>query len=597
MIYKFDIYKLLKSLYFSIAPFGTRRYRWSNKLIQKFLINFRPLNTQYRRWLRDVDVLNKQRLGEIRDTIEKMSSPPLFSLVMPVYNPSLKFLAEAIESVQEQYYPHWELCISDDASTTPGVQELIQRYAREDERIRYVFREENGHISASSNSALELAIGEYVVLLDHDDLLPPQALYEVAQVILDHPDCEIIYSDEDKITESGRHFNPYFKPDFDPELLLNHNMVSHLGVYRLATVRKVGGFRLGLEGSQDYDLLLRVLEQIRQDQVHHISQVLYHWRVSSQSVAENINVKPYAITAGERALNEHLVREGVKGRVAYRPDVTAYQVTYDIPEQHPLVEIVLILTTEEMNVDRFRNLLDNTWYEPVRISLFLPANGSESYHEVLNSDSRISVYMSNLMDDYQKALNAIVSRSEADFVCVLDEHFESLTPGWLERLLGQVIQKGVGAVGSKVLGPYGLVHSNGLILQPDGAVSHLFEGKPEYYAGYFGWGQLQRGFSALSGECVLVRRENYLAVGGLSDHLSLSDFVWVDFCLKLKELGLRNIVSPSVRLQLAHSNTKELHSKAVRKYLLEKWGSWFADDPAFNPNLCLKKGGIAINIK
>lgn len=590
------VYKSLKTIYHNLSPAGSKRHQWTYKFIQGILINFRPLNVHYRQWVCHYDILTEQKKEEVQHSIQSMANPPRFSVIMPVYDPSLQFLSEAIESVLAQYYPHWELCISDDASTEPGVRELIQRYAHKDSRIRYVFREENGHISAASNSALDLATGDFIALLDHDDRLHPMALFEAAQVILKHPDSEIIYSDEDKITKHGKRFNPYFKPDFDDELLLSHNMVSHLGIYRLETIRKMGGFQLGLEGSQDYDLLLRVLEQIRPDQIHHIPWVLYHWRSSPQSVAENINIKPYAIRAGERALNEHLARKGIKGEITFRADISAYQVSYEIPKPHPTAQIILISTPDGLNVAAIQTLLAHASYEPVSIIVGLFGEGAPSRFDSLQADSRISFVILDPKDGIARCFNSIIASSQADFIGLLNGSFIEFSSGWLETLMAQAIQDGIGAVGPKLLSFNGLVYSNGVILGDEDIATHLYKGKPQDYAGYFGWGQLQRGFSVLSGECLLVKRVNYSAVGGLNERLTPRKFIWTDFCLKLKELGLRNIVCPSVRLRLARSIGNVSNIEVDRKYMLEKWEDWITHDPAFNPNLTISNGKIDINI-
>ena len=597
--FKHLLSKFLKTIYRILAPFGSKRYQLSYKTIQGLLINYRPLNVHYRKLLRRADTIDEQRSDETRKSIEALSSPPLFSVIMPVYNPSLKFLTEAIESVQAQYYPHWELCISDDASTVPGVRELIRHFADNDTRIRYVFREQNGHISASSNSALNLAEGDYIVLLDHDDRLHPLALFEAAQVITAHPDCEIIYSDEDKITERGKHFNPYFKPDFNYELLLSHNMVSHLGIYKFVTVRKVGGFRLGLEGSQDYDLLLRVLEQVTPEQIHHIPRVLYHWRSSSQSVAENINIKPYAVLAGQKALNEHLERMGKKGEIIFNSITSAYQVKYEIPEPRPAVQIILATSVELIAPNVIENLSTQVEHESVSVTVVLLGDDTLPTDEIFNADPRISFINLSSQDGIAKCINNLVKSSKADFVALLNGDIIEYSRGWLEELLAQAIQKGIGAVGPKILSNNGYVYSNGMILDSENIAKHFLHGQPRDYAGYFGWGQVRRGFSALSGKCLLVRRMNYLAVNGLSEGLRLDKHIWVDFCLKLKELGLRNVLCPSICVRMAKSKVNDvLPEKEImieREYMLEKWGEWLTSDPAFNPNIKLVNGNIKIN--
>jgi glycosyltransferase involved in cell wall biosynthesis len=242
-----------------------------------------------------------------------MTAPPLISVLMPVYNPDPVHLAAALDSVLGQIYPHWELCIADDASTDPAVQRMLADYAGRDRRIRLVTRPVNGHISAASNSALELATGEFTALLDHDDLLPAHALYRVAAELGHHGETDLIYSDEDKVDDDGRRHEPHFKSDWNPELFLSQNMISHLGVYRTELMRRAGGFRLGFEGSQDWDLALRVAELGTPARIRHIPHILYHWRVYRTSGSFSTDHAAKAAEAGRRAVAEHLERTGQGG--------------------------------------------------------------------------------------------------------------------------------------------------------------------------------------------------------------------------------------------------------------------------------------------
>ena len=271
--------------------------------------------THYAEWLRRYDTLTDERRAAIRVRVNGLVYKPLISVIMPTYNPEPKWLIEAIDSVRKQLYPSWELCIADDGSTDPRVRPILERYAASDTRIKVVFRKSNGHISMASNSALEMATGEYIALFDHDDVLPEHALYWVAEEICHHPAASLIYSDEDKIDTSGRRFDPYFKCDWNVDLFYSHNLVSHLGVYRTELVRAVGGFHVGYEGAQDYDLALRCIEHIEPNAIVHIPHILYHWRMHPGSTATKGAAKPYASGAGQRAINEHLRRRGVAGDV------------------------------------------------------------------------------------------------------------------------------------------------------------------------------------------------------------------------------------------------------------------------------------------
>ena len=294
----------------------------------------------YYKWVRLYDTMTNKERKKIKLCIDQLPRAPLISVVMPVYNPPLAMLEDAIRSLQAQLYPNWELCVADDASTDMAVHELLQRYAQNDSRIKIVFREVNGHISATSNSALELVNGEFVALLDNDDLLPEQALFWIADAIVSHPDAGLIYSDEDKIDSDGRRYDPYFKPDWNPDLFYSHNMISHLGVYRTDLVRKLGGFRTGYEGAQDYDLALRCTEQLTPQQIVHIPRVLYHWRSHPGSTAQSGSEKDYALLAGVRALDDHFARTNISAK-AELLDFGMYRVKYAMPNAAPLVSLII----------------------------------------------------------------------------------------------------------------------------------------------------------------------------------------------------------------------------------------------------------------
>ena len=589
----------LKFFYNKFAPIGSKRNLVAQRFITFIRRKFQLRNRNYQKWIERFDQITAHPIKKAAVTAGPFSIGTKFSIIMPVYNPSLILLEEAIQSVRNQTYPNWELCIADDASTSQGVRDLIRKHAIEDKRVHFVMREQNGNISAASNSALELATGDYIVLLDHDDKLHIDALSAAARVVKNHPDAEIVYSDRDKITVKWDRYDPYFKPDFNYELLLCHNFVSHMDIYKLETVRKVGGFRLGLEGSQDYDLLLRVMEQIKPDQVHHIPRVLYHWRASSQSVAENINVKPYAVEAGERALNEHLVRSGVKARVKFNPELTAYQVEYDLQEPYPEIEFVILSSCLEGSCRVVKLLLESTNYKKLRVTLAISDDKFDPAVESLQIDPRVSIVKVDSDLGYNRWLNHWIPLSTANFIGAIDENIISFTIGWVEILLGQAIQQGIGAVGPKLLDARGRVFSNGIVLDQDRMVTHLFRGKSKDYVGYFGWGQLQWGYSAISGKCILFKRENYISVGGLSEGLYTREYSWTDFCLKIRDFGLRNIICPTARVKLGRNKKGGGEYEDLdldRDYIKNEWSHWLADDPSFNPNLTIKKGNIRINL-
>ena len=603
------IYQKLKSAYFKLAPDDSKQYELTHSIIRRILKRFQLLNIYYTKWKKLYDTLSEEKIQDINQEISTMGKKPLISVVMPVYNPEISFFKEAIQSVKDQLYPNWELCIADDASTDLRIPNLIAELALEDQRVKYIIREENGHISACSNSAFSLAKGDYIALLDHDDKLHPLALFHVAQAINQYPDCRIIYSDEDKITKRGNRMDPYFKPDFDYELLLSQNMISHLGVYRADILKKLGGFRLGLEGSQDYDLLLRALEQIEPDQIHHIPRILYHWRISKHSVAESLNIKPYAIQAGERAINEHLERKGIRGKAEFLEKTSGYRINYSLPNTKPSITLIIpnFKTTKIIN-KLINEISINTLYEHYQIILIqynVSLKSKEKSHTSHQKGDRIILHEISENTAYPQAINECINQVSTDYVAILNPNLTGFSPGWLSTLLSQAIQDKIGAVAPKLIDQNNCIKSNGIIMTPDKSIHHLFQGKLEDFNGYFGWGKLRKGYSALSEKCILFKRSHFLSVKGFEQAYVLPLFWTIDLCLKFKEAGLRNVLCPSVKLYIRVDKdyNSEQHKTRNGSYLdnnnllASKWEKYFKHDPEFNPNLTFSDDGeILVNL-
>ncbi|MDW7753955.1 MAG: glycosyltransferase [Brevefilum sp.] len=602
-----SIYQKVKNAYFKVAPEDSYVYRLTNAIIRRVLKKFQLLNIYYNRWIKAFDTLSEAERKKIELEIRAIENKPLISIVMPVYNPEIAFFEAAIQSVKDQLYPYWELCIADDASTDPRIPNLIKDLAREDQRIKFIIREENGHISACSNSALSLAKGDYIALLDHDDKLHPSAFFHVVRAINDNLDCRIIYSDEDKITKRGKRLDPYFKPDFDYDLLLSQNMISHLGVYRADVLRKIGGFRLGLEGSQDYDLLLRALEQIEPGQIHHIPKILYHWRISKHSVAESLNIKPYAVQAGERAINEHLERQAVDGKAEFLEKSAGYRINYAFPKPGPNIALILPANYGHgLHKNCTKEIFENTSYQNYQIIIIDQSDNLEnSSFNLMEFDDRLSSYQIPEGKSTAQTINKIIHETPVDFVAILSPDLSGYSPGWLTTLISQAMQKEVGAVAPKLLNRKREVFSNGLILTPDNKINHLFQGKPEEFIGYFGWGKLRKGYSAFSEKCILVKRSHFLSVEGFDQDYTLPSAWTIDICLKFKEAGLRNVLCPSVKLYIqGNSDYNSEHDKTGNgNYLIDKnlltsrWEKYFKRDPGFNPNLTIADDGeILVNL-
>lgn len=525
-----------------------------------------------------------------------LAKNPLISIIMPVYNPKVEFLNEAIKSVQKQIYPNWELCIADDKSSDPAVRELIKKYADEDSRIRYAFRSENGHISAASNSALALANGEYFALLDHDDLLHPLALQYVAREINLRPEAELFYSDEDKLDETGNRKDPYFKPDFNYDLFLSQNMISHLGVYKTETVRKIGGFRIGLEGSQDYDLALRMLAEIGADKIIHIPHILYHWRISTESAASGSDAKPYAFTAGLRAIKLYLLQKGISASVNFFPQASSYQVVYALPRPRP--SVAFILMPEKFNqrvIHHIQTLLESASGYPSKIYLFWNSSKHGEIPSRLRDIPELKIIEQRDSTHPIEALNQEIKSLNEEYICFLSADFESFSENWLDVLIGRASQSDAGAISPLLLRRDQRLYSSGVIVQKDGTLVKLFSGVNRDQIHYYGWSHLARGFSVISDKCFLIKRELFFESGGFSNIFSSHPYLVADLCMRLRKMEKHNAVIPYASVQLGASSVQywKIKSWKDKKSFHRRWKDRLAHyDPAFNPNLEIKFGKI-----
>ena len=544
-------------------------------------------------------------LDRMREMLPLLRERPLFSVVMPVYDPPERLLREAIDSVLAQVYPDWELCIADDASPSPHVRAVLDEYALADARIKVVFRERNGHIAEASNSALEIATGSFIALLDHDDTLEPDALFENAVAIARDPATDVIYSDEDKIDAEGRRTEPYFKPDWSPDSILARNYVSHLGVYRTALVRDVGGFRDGFEGSQDYDLLLRVAE--RTQAIRHIPRVLYHWRVTAGSTAEHRAAKSYAYDAGARAIEEALARRGDRARVEHHPDAPGvYRVRYAIAGDD-LVSIIVPTRDHGADVERCLTsvfarstwsnfevvLLDNGSTDPASLRVF----GSWLERE----PERVRLVRHDVPFNFSAINNYAASQARGRFLLFLNNDTEVLTPDWIDAMVEYAQRPQTGAVGAKLLYEDGTVQHAGVIVGLGGVAGHSHKNYPGDAPGYFYTLQSVTNYSAVTAACMMLRRDVFDEVGGFDETLAIA-FNDVDLCLRIGAAGYANVYLPHVVLFHHESKSRGYENTAekMQRFLGEqavmrsRWRTDEARDPCYNPNLTLITEDFAI---
>ena len=553
----------------------------------------------YADWLKSYNTLSVADVDKMKVKISEQKHQPLISIVMPTYNPNIAWLIEAIESVQAQIYTHWELCIADDYSTNPKVRETLQSMAIRDQRIKLALREQNGHISAASNSALALAQGEWVVLMDHDDVLPIYALYYVAQTINQHPDAQMIYSDEDKIDEQGTRIDPYFKCDWNLDLFYSHNMFCHLGVYRKTLIDRVGGFRIGLEGSQDYDLALRCIEQIDHQHIHHIPRVLYHWRVHAQSTAQSSEAKPYAAIAGQKALNEHFQRTQLNAQCLLL-DFGMYRTQYALPERLPLVSLIIPTKNAQKLVKQcVESILGKTTYPNYEIIIVDNASDDEQavtyFKQLANGHSNIRVIRDDRPFNYSQLNNNAVEHANGELIGLINNDIEVISPDWLSEMVGIALQKDVGAVGAKLYYSNDTVQHAGVVLGIGGVAGHAFKRACRDAFGYFGRAKLISAYSAVTAACLIVRKSIFLEVGGLDEVNLTVAFNDVDFCLKVKQAGYRNVWTPYAEMYHYESISRGAEDTPIKKarfkreidFMRQRWEGIILNDPAYNPNLAL----------
>ena len=552
---------------------------------------------KYKKWCVLYDTISPDQLLTIESLARKLSYQPLFSVIVPVYNAPVIFLRKAIDSVRNQAYKNWELCIADDKSTQEEIRNVLHEYTSMDKRIKVTYREVNGHISNASNSALDLATGDYIVLLDQDDELPRHCLYMAAEAINVNKDLELIYSDEDKIDEEGNRFDPYFKTDWNKDLFYGQNLISHLGVYKHSLIKKIGGFRPGYEGSQDYDLALRCIEHLRPHQIHHLPHVLYHWRAIEGSTSVSMSNKNYAFDSGLKALQDHLRRTCQKAIA--EPNIhNSYRVKWDLPLQEPLVSII-IPTKNKVNVLSacVTSILQKTTYNNFEI-LIIDNNSDESetlayFKKIQQQFKQITVYGYAAEFNFSAMVNYGVRQSKGEVVLLLNNDTEVINEDWLREMVSQCMRTEIGAVGAKLFYPNGQIQHAGVFLYEGHPGNHIYLKRSRTDPGYFNKLNLVQNYSAITAACLAIRKELYLQVDGFDDKNLKIVYNDVDFCLKVKELGYTNLWTPFAQLYHHESLSRgndldEANLERFKKehaYILKKWKSAVSSDPFFNPNL------------
>ena len=563
------------------------------RLLQRLILPQRAISrsaaSDYQLWL-DRHRPSPRELEEMRRAARAFSFQPLISIVTPVFNTSVAWLEQAVVSVLAQVYENWELLLIDDASTESATVDLLSELERRDSRIRVVRREKNGGISAASNDGLAQARGEWVAILDHDDLLEPDALFQTAKVLQTNDDVDLIYSDEDKLTEEG-FASPMLKPDWSPDFFLSYNYICHFTTFRRSLAHQAGGFRSEFDGSQDYDLFLRMIEKT--DRIHHVPRVLYHWRRTDRSVADNIRRKPGALEAGRRAIEEHLKRTGGGAHVAVDWRTHAYWVRRDIE----VPQKISIITARR---DSTESLTQKTNYPNFEIVIVDPSTPLPAFAEATARQAGTSL---GSQPNRSAANNVAAKQTNSPWILFLDRSVEPSESDWLTLMAEHVQRPEVGAVGARLISSDNTIEHAGVIVGADGEAQPAFRGLAAEEPGVCRQLQVTRNYSAVSGACLLTRREVFQEVGGFDEELP-AELAELDLCLKMRRAGYLIVYSPFAKLYYnppraerkidPPSQRSGAASNQSVEIMRKRWADVLARDPYYNPNLSRTRADFSL---
>ena len=607
-----------RTLYPDIPKMSEADYYWYNRdIFDQY--RYADIHTPFEHFLRYgvKEILSGERIirqegvyfyrdpqitEKIRTKMKNFENQPLISVIMPVYNVEVQWLQSAIDSLRQQWYGNWELCIADDASTEEETVSFLKHL--NDPRIKCVFLAENLHISGASNEALKLAKGDYIALMDNDDELTPHALYEVVRAIND-TGAEFIYSDEDKIESDGQLTDPHFKPDYAPDMFLSQNYISHLSVIKKSLVEEVSGWTVGLEGSQDYDLYLKVFELT--DKIVHIPKVLYHWRKVAGSTAAEYGDKSYAWEAGRKALVNAMHRRGLDAEVFKGKYPGTYRVKYTLISE-PLVSIVIPFKDKPELLEMCINsILDRSTYQNFEIIGMSNNSEEKETFEMMKAlklkDTRVSFYEYNKPFNYSAINNfAVEHYTQGEHIVLLNNDIEIISPEWIESMLEFSQREDVGAVGAKLYYPNDTIQHAGISLGVLALAGHNFRHLKKGVPGYMGRESVIQNISAVTAACLMVKTALYRTLNGLNENDLKIAFNDVDFCLRIREKNYLNVYTPyatayhheSLSRGLEDTTEKQKRFNSEVKYMLKRHQKMIKQgDPYYNSNLTLKNENFA----
>ena len=556
-----------------------------------------PYGLWYRAYIPTEETLETQRK-------QKFDYSPLISIAVPAYQTPVEFLRQMIESLIVQTYSNWELCIVNASPDNEEMQKVLAEYSAGDSRVRFCNLKENLGIAENTNRAFAMAKGEFVGLLDHDDLLAPNALYEIVKILQDHPQADALYTDEDKVTtELDEHFQPHLKPDFNLDLLRSNNYICHFFVVRKSIVEKTGGFRKEFDGAQDYDFIFRCTENA--GEVLHVPEILYHWRTHKASTADNPASKMYAFEAGKRAIEAHLERTGTKGEVSHTQDLGFYRVKYPV-QGKPLVSVIIPNKDEKETLQTCLEMLEkNTGYQ--NFEIIIVENNSTTdeifrYYKELSGNRKIHLLRWGKEFNYSAINNFAVAHAKGEYLLFLNNDVKSINPDWLEEMLGVCQRPEVGGVGAKLIYPDNTIQHAGCVIGMGGIAGHMFVDMPADRTGYLHKASLLQDMSAVTAACLLMKKEVFEQAGGFTEELAVA-FNDVDLCLKVRKNGYLIVYDPYAKLYHMESKTRgaEDSKEKVRRFQTEieymrcHWIDILKNgDPCYNKNLSLTKWNYSL---
>jgi O-antigen biosynthesis protein len=543
--------------------------------------------SEYHRWMAEFE---KRDSALIEMKLLGFALRPLVSIIVPIYRTAPQILDRTIGSVLNQSYPHWELCLADDGSRSQEIDRLLDRYALQDSRIRVVRLPENRGISAASNAALGLATGEFVALLDHDDELAQDALYHFVDALNHHPGADIFYSDEDHLDESGLRSDPFFKPDWSPDLILSENYVCHLMVFRRTLCDEVGGFRSEVDLSQDHDLLLRMSAKARE--IIHIPRILYHWRTDVYSMNRASSLEKRALESSRRAVDDFLRAAGIPASIEPGLRPSRWRIRYPIPAG-ARVRIMIPSTKAELLERCVASVVDKTDYPHYEIAV-LDNSGSNRIEKFVRGWSRPGSRLGyfdfrNTPFNYSAMHNAAAHETDAPLLLFLNDDVSVITHGWLRAMVELACRPEVGAVGAKLLYPDDTIQHAGVILGCFDICGHAFRGHPASERTYYDFPDILRNVSAVTAACIMVPRERFLECGGFDAECLPVAYQDVDLCLKLNQRGYRVLYTPFAQLYHYEAASKPPEDRDPRpnetRAFQTRWKDLIENDPFYNPNL------------